>query len=71
MAEEEQKILVEVDYTSVEEYAKAAAEAKKKLDAFKASNKELKESGDATAEQIEASNSAVRLSCLLAKYGLM
>lgn len=60
MAEEEQKILIEVDYSSVEEYAKAAAEAKKKLDAFKASNKELKESGEATAEQIEASNAAVR-----------
>ena len=60
MAEEEQKILIDVEYSSIEDYAKAAVEAKKKVDTLKEANKALKGSADATAEQIEASNSAVR-----------
>ena len=60
MAEEEQKILIDVEYSSIEEYSKAAADAKKNVDALTASNKELKASGTATDEQIESSNSALR-----------
>lgn len=60
MAEEQEKILVEVDYSSVEEYAAAAVQARKKLEELRKANKDLKESGEATAEQIEASNAAVR-----------
>lgn len=60
MAEEQEKILVEVDYSSVEEYAAAAVQARKKLEEMRKANKALKESGEATAEQIEASNAAVR-----------
>lgn len=60
MAEEEQKILIQVDYETVNKYAEAAVAAKDKVDLFKKANAELKDGGKATAAQIAASNAEVK-----------
>lgn len=60
MADETQRTLIDIDYTSVEAYAKAAADAKQRLEELKAANDALKKSSDATGTQIEASNAAVK-----------
>lgn len=60
MAEEEQKILIQVDYETVNKYAEAAVAAKDKVDLLKKANAELKDGGKATAAQIAASNAEVK-----------
>lgn len=59
MAEEEKKYLVNVE-SNLDKYAEEAAEAKKKVEELTAANKALKESGTATAAEIEANNAALR-----------
>ena len=60
MAEEEQKILIDIDYKSVEEYANATIAAKEKIDNLRKANDELKASGKATDAQIAAGNAAIK-----------
>lgn len=56
---EKKTYLVNVE-SNLNEYIIEAAKAKEEVDKLTASNKELKASGDATTEEIEASNAALR-----------
>lgn len=56
---EEKKYLVHVE-DNLQEYAKNAAEARKKLDEMAEANKAVRKNTEATAEEIEASNAALR-----------
>jgi len=59
MADETKKYLVNIE-SNLNKYAKDAADAKEKVNQLDAANKELKNSGKATAIEIEASNAALR-----------
>ena len=59
MADEKKTYLIDVE-SNLKEYADAAAEAKKKVDALKDSNDALVKSGKATASEIEASKAALK-----------
>jgi hypothetical protein len=57
--DEKKTYLVNVE-SNLAKYAQDAAEAKKQVDALAASNKALKESGEASSAEIEASNASLR-----------
>lgn len=57
--DEKKTYLINVE-SNLNKYAEEAAQAKKKVDELKTSNEQLKNSGTATAAEIEASNAALR-----------
>lgn len=59
MPEEQKKYLVNVE-SNLDEYAQQAAEAKARVEELTEENKQLKESGTASAKEVEASNAALR-----------
>jgi len=59
MADEEKKYIVNVE-SNLDEYAQDAANAKARVEELTEENKQLKESGTASAKEIEASNAALR-----------
>jgi hypothetical protein len=59
MADEKKTYLVNVE-SNLKKYADEAAEAKKKVDELTVANKTLKDSGKASAAEIEASNAALK-----------
>lgn len=59
MADEEKKYIVNVE-SNLDQYAQDAAEAKARVEELTEENKQLKESGTASAKEIEASNAALR-----------
>lgn len=59
MPDEQKKYIVNVE-SNLDEYAQQAADAKVKVEELTEENKQLKESGTASAKEIEASNAALR-----------
>lgn len=59
MADEKKTYLINIE-SNLQKYADEAAEAKKRVDELKASNELLKESGTASAAEIESNNAALR-----------
>lgn len=59
MADEKKTYLINIE-SNLNKYAEDAVQAKKRVDELKASNEQLKNSGTATAAEIEASNAALR-----------
>jgi hypothetical protein len=59
MADEKKTYLVNVE-SNLAKYAQDAADAKKKVDELRTANDLLKQSGEASADQVEASNAALR-----------
>jgi hypothetical protein len=60
MADEQKTYLINFE-DNLTEYAQRAADAKKELDKLTKANRELKETGKATADEIEQSNAALRV----------
>lgn len=60
MADEKKTYLINIE-SNLQKYADEAAEAKKRVDELKAANELLKQSGTASATEIESNNAALRV----------